>query len=159
VGPPFRRQSAKFSKDVIVVADAKGTHRAEEPTVGELVHDLSQQISELVREELRLARAELQQKGKHAGIGLGLFSSAGLLAFFGGACLIATAILALALVVPGWVAALVVTLLLFAAAGIAALLGRRQVQEATPPKPEQTMDNIPKDVQAVKQPMQERSSR
>jgi uncharacterized membrane protein YqjE len=142
---------------VIVVADIRGDHRAEEPTVGELVNNLSRQMSELVREELRLARAEMQSKGKHAGIGLGLFSGAGLLAFFGAAGLVATAMLALALVMPGWLAALIVTVLLFAAAGVAALLGRRQVQEATPPKPEQTMHNIPRDVQAVKQPLKERS--
>ena len=125
--------------------------------MGELVNNLSRQMSELVREELRLARAEMQSKGKHAGIGLGLFSGAGLLAFFGAAGLVATAMLALALVMPAWLAALIVTVLLFAAAGVAALLGRRQVQEATPPKPEQTMHNIPRDVQAVKQPLKERS--
>jgi uncharacterized membrane protein YqjE len=142
---------------VIVVADIRGDHRADEPTVGELVSNLSRQMSELVREELRLARAEMQSKGKHAGIGLGLFSGAGLLAFFGAAGLVATAMLALALVLPGWLAALIVTVLLFAAAGVAALLGRKQVQEATPPKPEQTMHNIPRDVQAVKQPLKERS--
>ncbi|MDQ4085775.1 MAG: phage holin family protein [Actinomycetota bacterium] len=114
-------------------------------------------MSELVRQELRLAVAEMQNKGKHAGIGLGLFSGAGLLAFFGGACLIATVILALALVMPDWLAALVVTLVLFAAAGVVALMGRKQVQQATPPKPERAMDNVPRDVQAVKQPMKERN--
>jgi uncharacterized membrane protein YqjE len=142
---------------VILVADVKGTGRADDPTVAQLVSDLSRQTSELVREEIRLAQAELQDKGKHAGIGIGLFSGAGLLAFFGAACMITTVILALALVLPGWLAALIVTVALFAAAGLAALTGKKQVQEATPPKPERTMENIPRDVQALKQPMKERS--
>jgi Putative Actinobacterial Holin-X, holin superfamily III len=142
---------------VIVVADVREPQHPEDQTVGALVHDLSQQTAQLVREEIALAKAELQQKGKHAGIGIGLFSGAGLLAFFGAACLIATAILALALAMPSWLAALVVTLVLFAAAGMAALVGKKQVQQATPPKPEQTIDNLPRDVQAVKQPIKERN--
>jgi uncharacterized membrane protein YqjE len=141
------------------VADAPENHRAQDPTVAELVHNLSQQTSQLVREELQLAQAELKEKGRHAGVGVGLFSTAGLLAFFGAATLVATAILALAVVVPGWAAALIVALVLFAAAGVAALVGRREVRQATPPKPEQAMDNLPRDVQAVKQPMKERNHR
>ncbi len=140
------------------MADIRGDHRADEPTVAELVNNLSKQTSTLIREELRLAQVELQQKGKHAGIGLGLFSGAGLLAFFGAACLIATVILALALVLPDWLAALIVAVLLFVAAGIAAMFGKKEVQQATPPKPERTMENVPRDVQAVKQPMKERSN-
>ena len=139
------------------MADVREPQHPEDQTVGALVHDLSQQTTQLVREEIALAKAELQDKGKHAGLGIGLFSAAGLLAFFGGACLIATAILVLALVMPSWLAALVVTLVLFAAAGVAALVGKKQVQRATPPKPEQTLDNLPRDVQAVKQPIKERN--
>ena len=142
-----------------MVADVKGTHRSDDSTVGELVNNLSQQTSQLVREELRLAQVELQNKGKHAGMGLGLFSGAGLLAFFGAACLVDRAILALALVLPDWLAALIVAVLLFVAAGIAALVGKNQVKQATPPQPERTMDNVKRDVQAVKQPMKERSHR
>lgn len=141
------------------MADVKGSHRAAEPTVAELVNNMSQQTSQLIREELRLAQVELQDKGKHAGMGLGLFSGAGLLAFFGAACLITTAILALALVLPDWLAALIVAVLLFAAAGVAAMLGKKEVQEATPPKPERAIDNVPRDVNAVKQPLKERSQR
>lgn len=141
------------------MADVKGSHRAAEPTVAELVNNMSQQTSQLIREELRLAQVELQDKGKHAGMGLGLFSGAGLLAFFGAACLITTAILALALVLPDWLAALIVAVLLFVAAGVAAMLGKKEVQEATPPKPERAIDNVPRDVNAVKQPLKERSHR
>lgn len=99
-------------------------------SVAELVNRLSEQTSRLVRDELRLAQAELQQKGKHAGIGLGVFSGAGLLAFFGLAALVTTAVLALALVLPGWAAALTVAVVLFIIAGIAALVGKKQVQQA-----------------------------
>ena len=140
-----------------MVADVSEPQHPEDHTVGALVHDLSQQTSQLVREEMALAKAELQEKGKHAGLGVGLFSGAGLLAFFGGACLIATTVLALSRAMPAWLAALVVTLVLFAAAGAAALVGKKQVQRATPPKPEQTIDNLPRDVQAVKQPIKERN--
>jgi hypothetical protein len=142
---------------VIVVADVREPHRPDDHTVGELVHDLSQQTSQLVREELALAKAEMREKGKHAGLGLGLFSGAGLLAFFGGAALIATAILALALALPAWLAALVVTLVLFAAAGVACWTCFLPTSAATPAKPEQTIGNLPRDVQAVKQPIKERN--
>ena len=121
-----------------------------DPTLGALVHKLSEQTSALVRSEVELAKAELAEKGKNAGIGLGLFSAAGLLGFFGAAVLITTMILALALVLPAWAAALIVAVLLFVAAGVAALIGKNKVQEATPPKPERAMDGVPKDVATLK---------
>ncbi len=107
-----------------------------DPPLGALVHDLSVQIPELVRSELRLAQAELTEKGKRVGIGAGLFGAAGVLAFFGAATLIATVVLALALVLPAWAAALIVALVLFASAGVAALRGKNEVDEATPVTPE-----------------------
>ena len=122
----------------------------QDPTLGALVHDLSEQTSRLVRSEVELAKAELAQKGKDAGIGIGLFSAAGLLAFFGTAVLITTTILALALVLPGWASALIVAVVLFAAAGLAALIGKNKVSEATPPKPERAMENVPKDIATIK---------
>ncbi len=121
-----------------------------DPTVGALVHDLTQQVSTLVRDEMRLAQAELTQKGKRAGIGIGLFSAAGLLGFFGLAVLITTVVLALALVLPAWLAALVVSVLLFVGAGIAALVGRSNVRQATPPLPEEAIEGIKEDVATVK---------
>ena len=122
----------------------------DDPTLGALVHQLSEQTSALVRSEVELAKAELAEKGKNAGIGIGLFSAAGLLAFFGAAVMITTAILALALVLPAWASALIVAVLLFAGAGVAALIGKNKVQEATPPKPERAMDGVPKDVATLK---------
>ena len=114
------------------------------------MHRLSEQIPELVRSELRLAQAELAQKGKKAGVGVGLFSVAGLLAFFAVGTLIATAILALAVVLPYWLSALIVAVLLLAAAGVAALVGKKEVQQATPAAPERTLAGVQKDKAAMK---------
>jgi uncharacterized membrane protein YqjE len=121
-----------------------------DPTLGRLVHDLSEQTSALVRSEVELAKAELAAKGKSAGIGAGLFGGAGMLAFFGVAVLVATAILALDLVLPAWAAALIVAVVLLAAAGVAALLGKNKVGEATPAAPERTRDNVKQDVDTLK---------
>jgi uncharacterized membrane protein YqjE len=129
--------------------DEPVTRPPDEP-IGALVHRLSEQIPELVRSELRLAQAELTEKGKKAGIGVGMFSVAGLLAFFGVATLIATAILALALVLQAWLAALIVAVLVLAAAGLAALAGKKEVEQATPPAPERTIANVREDVATVK---------
>ena len=121
-----------------------------EPTLGAIVHDLTTQIPELIRSEIRLAQAEMAEKGKRAGIGIGLFSGAGLLAFFGLATLITTAILALALVVDAWLAALIVAVVLFVIAGILALTGKNQVQEATPPAPQRAVEGVKEDIATVK---------
>jgi uncharacterized membrane protein YqjE len=121
-----------------------------EPTLGALAHDLSQQIPDLIRSEMRLAQAELTEKGKHAGVGIGLFSGAGLLALYGLAGLLTTAVIALDLALPLWLAALIVTVVLFLGAGIAALMGKKQVAQATPPAPERAIAGVKEDVQAVK---------
>ena len=121
-----------------------------DPTLGALVHDLSQQLPELIRSELRLAQAEMTEKGKRAGIGIGMFSAAGLLAFFGLGCLIATAIIAVAHVVAWWLSALIVAVLLFAAAGAVAMMGKNQVDAATPAKPERALEGVQEDIATVK---------
>jgi uncharacterized membrane protein YqjE len=122
----------------------------QEPPLGALVHRLSEQIPELVRSELRLAQVELAEKGKKAGIGVGLFSAAGLLALFGLGTLITTAILALDLAMPAWLAALIVAVVLFAGAGVAALIGKKEVSAATPPAPERTIASVREDVDTLK---------
>jgi uncharacterized membrane protein YqjE len=122
----------------------------EDPTLGALVHQLSEQTSKLVRSEVELAKAELTQKGKEAGVGIGLFSAAGLLGFFGGAVLIATAILALALVLPAWASALIIGVVLLAGAGVAALMGKNKVAEGAPPKPERAMEGVREDIATIK---------
>ena len=123
----------------------------DDASVGELLTRLSEQSSRLVRDELALARVEITSKVRHAGIGAGLFSAAGVLAWFGLGTLITTAILALSLALPAWLSALVVTVVVFAAAGVTALMGRRQVQEAAPPVPRETIDSVERDVAEVKE--------
>jgi uncharacterized membrane protein YqjE len=121
-----------------------------DPTLGALVHDLTQQVPQLIRSELRLAQAEMTEKGKRAGIGIGMFSAAGLLAFLGLGSLVATAILALAHALPDWLSALIVAVVLFAAAGGIALVGKREVQQATPAAPEQAIEGVKEDIAVVK---------
>lgn len=118
--------------------------------IGALVHRLSEQIPELVRGELRLAQAELAQKGKRAGLGIGMFSLAGLLAFFAAGTLIATAVVALDLALPLWAACLIVAGVLLIAALGAALGGRNEIQQATPVAPEVTIANVKEDASALK---------
>jgi uncharacterized membrane protein YqjE len=130
--------------------DAGWESRGDQST-GELVSRVSQDLSQLVRDELRLAQIEMSEKAKKAGIGAGMFGAAGLLALYGVGALIATAILALALAIPAWLSALIVGVVLLVAAGIVALVGRNRVAEATPLAPERTVENVKQDVDAVKQ--------
>ena len=118
--------------------------------VGDLVQRMSQQTATLVRKELELAQVEMKEKGKRAGIGVGLFGGAGLIAAYGVGALIATLILVLATFLEGWIAALIVTVVLFAIAGVAALMGKKQVEQATPPQPEQAIESTKRDVDEVK---------
>lgn len=122
---------------------------AAEASTGELISQLSSQTSRLIRDEMRLAQKEFQESAKHAGVGAGLFSVAGLLAFFGVATVIAAAVAALSLVMAVWAAALVVGLVLFAAAGIAALVGRGQAREVTPAAP-RTVETVKADIEELK---------
>jgi uncharacterized membrane protein YqjE len=122
-----------------------------EPTTGELINRLTEQTTALVRSELQLAKTEMTEKAKHAGVGAGLFGGAGLIALYGVGALIATIILALvALGLAPWLAALIVTVVLFVIAGIAALVGKKQVSQATPAAPEKTIDSVKRDVETVK---------
>ncbi len=125
-------------------------HLRDRPT-GELVKDLSTQVSTLVRQELELAKVELTAKGKQAGIGAGMFGGAGLFALYGVGALVATAILALATAVAAWLAALIVAVVLFAVAGVLALMGKPRAQRAVPPVPEQTVATVKEDVRYTKE--------
>jgi Flp pilus assembly protein TadB len=120
-----------------------------DPSIGELMGQLSSQVSRLIRDEVRLAEKEFQESAKHAGIGAGLFSIAGLLAFFGGAAVIAAVVAALSLVLAVWAAALIVGAVLFLAAGVAALAGRGQAREVTPAAP-RTIETVKADIQELK---------
>jgi Putative Actinobacterial Holin-X, holin superfamily III len=118
--------------------------------LGELVQDLSRQTSTLIRQEMRLAQAELAEKGRHAGKGAGMFGGAGLVALYGVGALIAAAILGLATVIEAWIAAAAVGVGLLVIAGILALTGKKELDEASPPKPEQALESVQQDVETVK---------
>ncbi|MCP9946265.1 phage holin family protein [Streptomyces somaliensis] len=125
--------------------------RTPEPSVGELVKRASEQLSDLVRAELRTARAELAQKGRHAGIGGGLIGGATVLAHVGLMALAGTCMALLALVLEVWAAALIVTAVLFLAAAVLALAGRAQVRRAAPPLPERAIDGVRSDLDEIKE--------
>ncbi|MGE4425954.1 MAG: phage holin family protein [Solirubrobacteraceae bacterium] len=109
-------------------------------SVAELVQRLATQTQTLVRQELQLAQAEMRQKGRQAGLGVGMFGGSGLLVLFGLGALVTAAILALATAVSPWLAALIVAVVLFAVAGGLALTGKHELDEATPPTPERAID-------------------
>jgi len=124
---------------------------AQERPAGELVKDLSEQVSHLVRDELRLAQLEMTRKGKQAGLGIGLFAGSGGIAVYGLGCLIACAVIAIASVLAAWLAALIVGVALLLVAGAAALLGKGRLSKATPPVPEETIGSVKADVDEIKE--------
>lgn len=118
--------------------------------LGELVQRLSNQTAELVRQEIRLAQSELQQKGKRAGIGAGMFGGAGVAGLYAAGAIVAALILLLATAMEPWLAALIVGVVLAAVAGVLALVGKKQVEQAVPPAPEQAVESVKQDVDEVK---------
>jgi uncharacterized membrane protein YqjE len=132
------------------MAERNGDTEMRDQPVGDLVRQLSEQTTELVRKEVELAKAELAEKGKKAGVGAGMFGGAGLFGFFAFAGLTATLILALATAVEPWLAALIVTVVYAAIAGVLALQGKNRVKEAGPPVPEQAVDSTKEDVEWIK---------
>ncbi len=118
--------------------------------IGELLKQLSEETTTLVRQELNLAKAEMAQKGKRAGVGAGMFGGAGVSAVLGLAALTAAAIAALDTAMPLWLAALIVAVIWLAVAGVLALTGKTKVQQATPPVPEQTQESVKEDVEWAK---------
>jgi Putative Actinobacterial Holin-X, holin superfamily III len=118
-------------------------------STADLISRATDQLSTLVRDELALARAELAAKGKRAGLGGGLFGAAAALALYGLGLILALAVVLLDLVWPVWLAMLVVTVVVLAAAGVAALAGRAQLRRAVPPVPTQAAAGVAADVQTV----------
>jgi hypothetical protein len=119
--------------------------------IGDLAKQLSEQVSRLVRDELRLAELEMTRKGKRLGFAAGMFGGGGVVALYGVAAVLAAAILGLAKVVPAWGSALIVGGVLFAISGTLAVLGRKQVKRATPPVPQRTVESVKADVEEIKE--------
>ena len=121
------------------------------PSMGELVKQLSEQVTVLVRDELKLAQVEMTRKGKQAGAGVGLLSGSGLVALYGVGCLIAGAIIAISGVMAAWLAALIVGAALLAAAAVVGLIGKSRLQKAAPPVPEQAVHSVKTDVEEIRE--------
>ena len=119
-------------------------------SIGELLKQLSQETSTLVRQELDLAKAEMAEKGKHAGKGIGLFSGAGLFGLGAFLALTTAIIAALSLVMDVWLAALIVAVVYGVVAAVLAKSGQSQVKEATPAAPEQTVETLKEDAEWAK---------
>jgi hypothetical protein len=138
-------------------APLEGRPMAERST-GELVKLVAEQVSVLVRDEMKLAQLEMTRKGKEAGTGIGMLGGGGLIALYGVACLIACAILAIAHAVPAWLAALIVGAALLLLAAIVAAVGRRHMKRATPPMPREAVESIKTDVDTVKESVSRESA-
>jgi uncharacterized membrane protein YqjE len=132
------------------MADNSNGNDLHERPIGDLLKQLSEETTTLVRQELELAKAEVSEKGKKAGMGAGMFGGAGVSALLGLGAITAAAIAALDTAMPTWLAALIVGVVWLAIAGVLALQGKNKVQEATPPVPEQATESVKEDVQWAK---------
>jgi uncharacterized membrane protein YqjE len=121
-----------------------------ERPVGELLKQLSDEATTLVRKEIELAKAEMAEKGKKAGLGAGMFGGAAVIGLLALGALTACLILALDTAMAGWLAALIVAVVYAVIAGVLALLGKEKTQEVAPPVPEQTVESVKEDVQWAK---------
>jgi VIT1/CCC1 family predicted Fe2+/Mn2+ transporter len=124
---------------------------AQDQSTGDLIRQLSEQVSRLVRDELKVAQLEMTRKGKQAGLGIGMLGGSGLIALYGVACLLAGGVIALSAVVAAWLAALIAGAALLAISAAAALLGKGRLQKAAPPVPEQTVGSVKADVEEIKE--------
>jgi uncharacterized membrane protein YqjE len=125
--------------------------RDQEHSTGELVKTMTEQVSVLIRDELKLAQLEMTSKGKQAALGVGMFGASGVVALYGVGCLLACAIIALSGAVAAWLAALIVGAVLLAVAAIAALVGKQRLGKATPPVPKEAVASVKADVEEVKE--------
>src|SRR3954454_1094586 len=155
--PPFQRrrrgkpnfEREKGGRGMAQITETRDG-RETDASVAELFKQLSEQTTRLVRDEVELAKAELAQKGKSAGLGAGMFGGAGLFGLYALGGLMATLILVLSTAVAGWLSALIVTAVYGAIAGALALTGKSKVQKATPPLPEQARDSVKRDIDETK---------
>ncbi len=122
-----------------------------ERSIGELVKDLSSQTSTLVRKEIELARAEIQEKGKVAGKGVGMLAGAAVFGLLAMGALTAALIALLDKAMATWVAALIVMALWAVVALVLAKAGQKSLQQATPPAP-QTVETVKEDIPWAKNP-------
>jgi hypothetical protein len=122
----------------------------QEASTAELIKRLTEQSNRLIHDELELLKAELRTKGKRAGLGAGLFGGAGVFGLLGLGALTAAAIAALATAMDTWLAALIVAVIWGAVAGVMALRGKKEIDQALPPVPEDRVESVKEDVQWTK---------
>lgn len=132
----------------------QGDEDLRERPLGELLRMLAQETTDLVRKELELAKAEIEEKGRKAGAGAGLFGGAGVAGLLALAALSAAVILLLDLAMPAWVAALLVAAAWGVAAAVLARSGKQRIDQAAPPVPEQTVESVKEDARWVRTRMQ-----
>ncbi|MFL6117418.1 MAG: phage holin family protein [Catenulispora sp.] len=140
--------TARATRPVAPVAPTPPEVSADGSTAA-LIARATKQLSTLIREELRLAQAEMSAKGRRMGFGGGLFGAAGLMAMLAVQALVAAAVAGLAVVVPVWGAALIVAGGLLVVAAALALAGKKQIEQATPPVPEQTVESVKADLAEI----------
>jgi hypothetical protein len=147
---PGTHQSTPMKGAVLMERSTIPVPRDEHST-GELVKMMTEQVSVLIRNELKLAQLEMTGKGKQAALGAGMFGASGVVALYGVGCLLACVIIAISGVVAAWLAALIVGAALLAVAGLAALLGKQRMNRAAPPLPEQAVADVKADVEEIKE--------
>ena len=130
---------------------ATGQTATSEHSTGELVKLVTEQVSVLVRDELKLAQLEMSGKARQAGKSAGMLGGGGFVALYGVACLIACAIIAISHSLQAWLAALIVGAALLAVAAVLAALGRSRMRRATPPMPAEAIDSVKADVAEVRE--------
>jgi uncharacterized membrane protein YqjE len=133
------------------ISEASQRSGVPERSTGELVKLMSEQVSTLVRDELKLAQLEMTRKGKQAGTGAGMMGGGGLIALYGIACLIACAIIAISRELAPWLSALIVGAVLLIVAGIVAAMGLAKLRQATPPIPGDAVQSVKADVDEIKE--------
>jgi uncharacterized membrane protein len=126
-------------------------HEVRERSAGELVKELSELVPRLVRDEMKLAQAEMVQKGKQMGVGAGAFAGSGLIALYAVGCLLACVIIAISGVIAAWLSALIVGVALLAVSGIAALVGKSRLAKGTPPVPKEAIGSVHADVEEIRE--------
>jgi len=126
-----------------------GSPESGDMSTADLVKQAAEQISRLVRDELKLAQVELAEKGKHAGVGIGMFGAAGVVALYGVFGVLVAITLGLGEVMPYWLAALVMGVVLLVVAAILAVVGKGQVKQAAPPMPKETVASVKADIDTV----------
>lgn len=138
---------------------ATGQAATTEHSTGELVKLVAEQVSVLVRDELKLAQLEMTGKAKQAGKGMGMLGGGGMVALYGAACLIACVIAAISLALPVWLSCLIIGAALLAVAGILAMAGRGHMKKATPPMPKEAVDSVKASVEEIREELKERARR